>query len=279
MKALRYPGMLLMAYVLICSFYSCKKIPPQYVCSTPVKTVTVYDTTSSTLTFERRYTYDQQGRVDSIIDTENNGHGTRVLAYVMTYDAQQHVTNVRLIGLINGTYDIQYRSANGLISAISSSLFTATNYAYTFGRNVQWYTGATASLLISNGNSKLKEIAYFTNTLHPADADSIITSGRSSGTPEESKYYYTYSNQLNPEYTAYSNGWFYAYSINQHYALQYDPAASSLHLPSSSHNALLHQSPSGITSYSFTKDRCGRVIKVYAIQQGVQKLWKIYTYY
>lgn len=278
MKALRYPCMLLVAYAFTSSLYSCKKIPPQYVCSTPVKTVTVYDTTSNTLSFERRYTYDQQGRVDSIIDIENNGHGTDSLIYIMTYDVQNHLTNVRLIGLPN-TYDIQYRSVNGLISGIASSLFTATNYAYTFGRNVQWYTGATAGLLISNGNSKLKEIAYFTNTLHPTDADSIITSGRSSGALEESKYYYTYSNQLNPEYTAYNNGWFYAYSINQHYALQYDPAASSMHLPSSSQNWLLHQSPSGVTSYSFTKDRCDRVTKVYATKQGVQKLWKIYTYY
>jgi YD repeat-containing protein len=278
MKALRYPCMLLMAYVLACTLYSCKKIPPQYVCNTPVKTVTVYDTTNSTLSFERRYTYDQQGRVDSIIDTENNGHSTGTLTYIMTYDAQNHLTNVRLIGLAN-TYDIQYRSVNGLISGISSSLFIATNYAYTFRRNVQWYTGAMAGLLISNESSKLKEIAYFTNTLHPADPDSIITSARSSNTPEESKYYYTYSNQLNPEYTAYNNGWFYAYSINQHYALQYDPAATSLHLPSSSHHALLYQLPSAVTSYSFTKDRCGRVTKVYATQQGAQKLWKIYTYY
>lgn len=277
MKALRYPCMLLMAYAFIC-FYSCKKIPPQYVCNTPVKTVTVYDTASSTLSFERRYTYDQQGRVDSIIDIENNSHGTGPLTYIMTYDVQNHLTNVRLIGLV-GTYDIQYRSVNGLISGISSPLFVATNYAYTFSRNVQWYTGATAGLLISNGSSKLKEIAYFTNTLHPTDADSVITSARSSNTPEESKYYYTYSNELNPEYTAYNNGWFYAYSINQHYALQYDPAASSLHLPSSSHHLLLHQSPTAVTSYNFTKDRCGRVTKVYAIQQGVQKLWKIYTYY
>lgn len=278
MKALRYPCMLLMAYAFTCSLYSCKKIPPQYVCSTPVKTVTVYDTTSNVLSFERRYTYDQQGRVDSIIDTENNGHGSSALTYIMTYDVQNHLTNVRLLGLV-GTYDIQYRAVNGLISGIASSLFTATNYAYTFNRNVQWYTGATAGLLISNGSSKLKEIAYFTNTLHPNDPDSIITSARSSNTPEESKYYYTYSNQLNPEYTAYNNGWFYAYSINQHYALQYDPAASSLHLPSSGHQSLLHQSPTAVTSYTFTKDRCGRVTKVYASQQGVQKLWKIYTYY
>jgi hypothetical protein len=278
MKALRYPCMLLMAYAFTYSLNSCKKIPPQYACSTPVKTVTVYDTTSSIVNFERRYTYDQQGRVDSIIDLENNGHSTGTLTYIMSYDTQNQLTNVRLLGLANA-YDIQYRSSNGLISGIASALFVASGYAYTFGRNEQWYTGATVGLLISNASSKLKEIAYFTNTLHPTDPDSIITSARSSGAPEESKYYYTYSNQLNPEYTAYNNGWFYAYSINQHYALQYDPAASSQHLPSFSHNWLLHQSPSGVTSYSFTKDRCGRVTKVYAIQNGVQKLWKIYTYY
>jgi hypothetical protein len=277
MKALHYPCMLLMAYALSLCLYSCKKIPPQYVCSTPVKTVTVYDTVNSTLSFVRHYTYDQQGRVDSIVDTENNGHGNGTTAYIMFYDAQSHLTNVRLIG--SGTYDIRYSAVNGVISGIASPLFIATNYAYSFSRNVQWYNGTTVGLLISNGHSKLKEIAYFTNSLHPADADSIITSARSLNSVEESKFYYTYSSQKNPEYTAFNTGWFYAYSINQHYALQYDPAASSLHLPSSGYHFLLRQSPSAVTSYSFTKDRCGRITKVYATQNGIQKLWKIYAYY
>ncbi|NLR80263.1 hypothetical protein [Chitinophaga eiseniae] len=273
-----HPFLSLAATTYLLFTFSCSKIPPQYACNTPVKRVTVYDTATGIISFVRHYTYTSQLQVDSIIDTENSHHPTVPTIYVMQYNVQHQLTNVQFSGP-GGVYNIQYNYANGNISGIASPLFVATNYAYSFIRNIPWYNGSTPTLLVSNGHSKLREIAWFMNANTPANADSIITSSRYQNSVQESRYYYTYSQQLNPEYEAFRAGWFYAYSINQHFPLQSDPAATSLHLPASSSNLLWSMPPSSITTYSFVKDHCGRVIKVYAQQNGATRLWKSYQYY
>lgn len=265
-----YCSYALLIALFVCALFSCKKIPPQYVCDTPVKKITAYDSTGAN-SYVREYAYDQQARITSVSESRTGRHGPETIVIGVVYNANSSIHQV----VINGT-TADYAYINDTLRTISSTLFNVLQNPMYFLYRTPAHD-RVPDIFVTPMGFKSTETSYFLHPGAPADVDSLVEGVYDRG-PDEHRYLYTKSNLVNPEYAFFTASRLYHYYNHGYWALTAEPESSNKHLPSGiDHWRNDTHFPLG--SFTYEKDKCGRVIKAWRTENGVKKLWKLYEYY
>ncbi|WP_143305056.1 hypothetical protein [Chitinophaga vietnamensis] len=261
------PVCLLVAF----TFFACKRVPPEYNCKMPLKKVTAYDTVSGGISYVRQYIYDQQARVDSVIEDDYTTHGQFTSRYHLHYNNKNRVDTI-YISPYGYKISLYFDSLGRAASYMSPDL-VAAGYAFSFNYAPQW-PQPIPTYTLSSGNTKGVTTSYFLDAQQ--NLVKLITGTYYAGMVTVDIYQYIYSNVSNPEYNSFMAARFYDIKLGP---LTTDPSMLSPVLAAHRDLKYAYATTTAATDYVYEKDACGRVRKAYVTAGGMKKLWKIYEYY
>ncbi|MCW3463403.1 hypothetical protein [Chitinophaga nivalis] len=257
--------------------YGCVKHPGFPPINGLVKKVTTYDLQSGKIIRERHYTYNQQHLVDTLIEIGfNDGVHGFWRTMTMNYDAKNFLQWLT-VDVHPGPAYVSYTYWQDTLRYFSSELFPVTVSNNTFYYR-EYRRDRLADIFSTSHTPFYQDCSYYLNPQHRDDADSIIV-GSYQDWPDETKYTYTRSAIVNPDYRIFRDARFFEYRTNGINILSdLQPGDANKHLPLSVSRQRLSRPDVTVTNYSYEKDQWGRVIKAYELVNGTPKLYKTFTY-